>query len=206
MANKIYTRSGDRGQTSLFNGDRRNKDDPIFDALGNLDEFSAQIGVLCSSIDDDDEENARQILLDIMSRLLDIGSLIATPISTTTNKSKLKRTSIDLSQEIINLEQLIDLYTNQCTPLKNFILPTGTFSSAQSHVVRAVCRRTERSIVNLSLLNESDIPKDVLIYINRLSDFFFSFARYLNFKKQNEKNKKNNLQLEIIYKKKKEQV
>ena len=125
-----------------------------------------------------------------MSRLLDIGSLIATPISTTTNKSKLKRTSIDLSQEIINLEQLIDLYTNQCTPLKNFILPTGTFSSAQSHVVRAVCRRTERSIVNLSLLNESDIPKDVLIYINRLSDFFFSFARYLNFKKQMKKTKK----------------
>jgi cob(I)alamin adenosyltransferase len=190
---KIYTRQGDRGETQLFNGERRSKDDIIFEVLGNIDELNAHIGLLVSLI----EQNngillLKEELIKIMSILFDVSSAIATPLSSTKNKSKLNRVSLDYDKLIIDIEMSIDKYMNMLPPLKNFILPCGTTLSSYAHITRAICRRCERSIVLLfnSTREKKDFDENILKYFNRLSDFFFAVSRILN-----------NKDKEILYKK-----
>jgi cob(I)alamin adenosyltransferase len=183
---KIYTRSGDNGLSCLYNGDRLKKSDVVFDVLGNIDELSAQIGVVYALAHIDIKKDLEQL----MSRLLDIGSVVATPVnSAKTTKTKLKRVEINFDELIMNLEIKIDQMMSSLPPLKNFILPTGNLISAQTHVARAVCRRVERSLVCLKEMN-NDVNDGVLKLFNRLSDYLFVLARYLN-----------DAEYEIIYKK-----
>ncbi|XP_074642658.1 corrinoid adenosyltransferase MMAB-like isoform X2 [Tubulanus polymorphus] len=176
---KIYTKTGDKGSSSLFTGERRAKDDLIFEALGTNDELSSAIGFageLCSDAGHQDSVNTQLEM--IQSVLQDIGSHIATPKSSA-RESHLKKTHFN-PENIKDLETWIDEYTEKLPPLKNFILPSGGKASAALHVARGVCRRTERRVVPLSKMDEMDSAP--VKYLNRLSDYLFTLARYLAMK------------------------
>ncbi|XP_023689104.1 corrinoid adenosyltransferase MMAB [Paramormyrops kingsleyae] len=170
---KIYTKTGDKGFSSTFTGERRPKEDPVFEALGATDELSAAIGL------------AREFCLDrghpfteeldkIQCILQDVGSNIATPLSSA-RESHIKKTKFS-AQAVSDLECWIDRYTAELPPLKNFILPSGGKSSASLHVARTACRRAERRAIPIVRAGEAD--PDVAIFLNRLSDYLFIMARY----------------------------
>jgi len=161
---KIYTRTGDQGDTSLFGGARVPKDDPRIDAYGTVDELNAFIGLAratwpSSPLDDD--------LGRIQSDLFDVGAHLASPGSA-------RFAGVDPTR-IEELELAVDAMESELTPLSNFILPGGCATAAQLHVARTICRRAERLVV--ALHDESSIA-----YLNRLSDFLFVAARFANLK------------------------
>lgn len=170
---KLYTKVGDEGVSSLYNGQKRSKDDLVFEALGSIDELAAHIGLLTHHTCFE-----RDFLINTMSRLLDIGSSIATPLEDSTTK-KIERVFIDLKPEILVIESKIDEFTNKCPVLTNFILPfsSNSVAACQCHVVRTITRRAERRVV---AIKDSLQNKDILVYLNRLSDYFFAFSRFLN--------------------------
>lgn len=182
-----YTKTGDQGTSALFTGSRRSKDDGIFEALGTIDELNSTIGLAYSSVlkiqevsigkqnSDELVELIEQLQI-IMSRLLDVGSYVATPESDNTSESKLKLTKFEESN-VLQLEKWIDTITELLPELSYFILPTGSDCSARLHVARTVCRRAERRVISLS----SDIKHNLIIrvYLNRLSDYLFSAARLI---------------------------
>lgn len=176
---KIYTKTGDGGQSSLFTGERRHKSDPIFDVLGDMDEVSSHVGLSKNRLMESwQHENFKDIALQfekIQCSLQDVNSCIATPI-TTASPNRLERTAFDdsLTKE---LEEHIDFYTSELPALKNFILPSGGLAASHIHVTRSVCRRAERKVSSLIL--SGDTPPDVGKYMNRLSDYFFTIARYV---------------------------
>ena len=179
---KIYTKTGDKGSSSLFNGERRRKDDQVFVALGDSDELNALLGVACAHCEVDGESgNARSAALVphlnvVQSRLLDMGSAIATPLTQSSEK-RLQRTAFDDSGgDALQLEQWIDAFDAELPPLRNFILPGGGLPAASLHVARAVCRRAERSVVPLVLDGDCDVSAQ--IYLNRLSDYLFVAGRW----------------------------
>ncbi|XP_040898552.1 corrinoid adenosyltransferase isoform X1 [Toxotes jaculatrix] len=178
---KIYTKTGDKGFSSTFTGERRPKEDHIFEALGNTDELSSAIGL------------AREFCLDkghtftyqldkIQCILQDVGSNIATPRSSA-RESHIKRTKFT-AQPITDLEAWIDNFTQELPPLTTFILPSGGKSSAALHLARTVCRRAERSVAPIVRSGEAD--PDVAKFLNRLSDYLFTVARYAAMKEGNE--------------------
>ncbi|XP_019956661.1 corrinoid adenosyltransferase MMAB [Paralichthys olivaceus] len=178
---KIYTKTGDKGFSSTFTGERRPKEDHIFQALGNTDELSSAIGL------------AREFCLDkghtftyqldkIQCILQDLGSNIATPRSSA-RESHTKKTQFT-AQPITDLETWIDNFTKDLPPLTNFILPSGGKSSAALHLARTVCRRAERSVAPIVRSGEAD--PDVAKFLNRLSDYLFTVARYAAMKEGNE--------------------
>ncbi|KAM9360816.1 corrinoid adenosyltransferase MMAB [Symphorus nematophorus] len=178
---KIYTKTGDKGFSSTFTGERRPKEDHIFKALGNTDELSSAIGL------------AREFCLDkghtftyqldkIQCILQDVGSNIATPRSSA-RESHIKRTKFTASP-IADLETWIDEFTEELPPLTNFILPSGGKSSAALHLARTVCRRAERSVAPIVRSGEAD--PEVAKFLNRLSDYLFTLARYAAMKEGNE--------------------
>eukprot|EP00484_Ammonia_sp_Unknown_P028591 CAMPEP_0197037402 /NCGR_PEP_ID=MMETSP1384-20130603/14626_1 /TAXON_ID=29189 /ORGANISM="Ammonia sp." /LENGTH=241 /DNA_ID=CAMNT_0042467703 /DNA_START=104 /DNA_END=829 /DNA_ORIENTATION=+ len=172
---KIYTKTGDKGSSSLYNLERRSKDDPIFEALGDTDELNAAIGVArqyCLQ----SNNGLNEKLIEIQSRLMDIGSAIATPISSEKSNESKKRHVHFAEENVSNLETWIDELDQSLPALRNFILPSGGFSSSHLHLARAVCRRCERHIIPLK--RNDDITDSVAIYLNRLSDFLFVAARY----------------------------
>eukprot|EP00967_Tisochrysis_lutea_P027279 scaffold31574_cov33-Tisochrysis_lutea.AAC.1 len=161
----VYTRTGDMGQSSLFNGERRHKDDPIFDALGSVDELNAAVGmayVQCEaeyagttvdpsttpSLGDKGLGWLLPQLKEIQMRLLDVGSLVATPLRTSPSE-RLNRVSFDGVSEANKLERYIDAMDAQLPPLTVFILPGGGAPSASLHFARAVCRRAELTTASL---------------------------------------------------------
>jgi len=171
-APKIYTKTGDGGNSSLFTGERRPKSDDFFEALGTIDELSSSIGVAMAHADPKFAYNEE--LQRIQCILQDIGSLVATPHS---SARQAHRDKVMFSSRHTNeLEEWIDDYTNQLPPLENFILPGGSATSASIHVARAVCRRAERRV--LPLVNQEEVDVEALKYLNRLSDFLFTLARY----------------------------
>lgn len=178
MSQKIYTRKGDLGETSLFTGQRVKKNNPLMDALGNVDECNSAIGLAISLLPNDaifdDIINQLEI---IQHALFDVGAAIATPRSSAT-PVKIKKTRFD-HEEIALLEKWIDEMTLQLPELKTFILPGGHPSGAQIHVARSVCRRAERTIIFLK--DDADISQDIYIYLNRLSDYLFTVSRKINF-------------------------
>eukprot|EP00048_Salpingoeca_helianthica_P000245 m.40262 g.40262 ORF g.40262 m.40262 type:complete len:224 (-) comp10296_c0_seq1:80-751(-) len=166
----IYTRTGDDGSSSLYSGERRSKQDPVFQALGDLDELNSTIGIAAEHC-----EAAGNALVpalrDIQCCLFDAGALVATPRSTAA-ETKIAQTVFDEQGEKVKaLEQMIDAMDANLPPLSNFILPGGGHSSTALHQARAVCRRAERAVCVL------DDVEAVQVYLNRLSDFLFVAAR-----------------------------
>lgn len=171
-APKIYTKGGDGGSSSLFTGERRSKADAIFEALGTIDELSSHLGLAMS------HANPKFAYIDQLQRiqciLQDVGSLVATPHSSSREAHRVK-VSFN-SRHTTELEEWIDEYTKELPPLQNFILPGGSVTSSALHVARSVCRRAERKL--LPLLEQNELDKEAQIYLNRLSDFLFVLARF----------------------------
>ncbi|XP_076855216.1 corrinoid adenosyltransferase MMAB isoform X2 [Brachyhypopomus gauderio] len=158
---KIYTKTGDKGFSSTFTGERRPKEDGIFEALGTTDELSSAIGLAREFCLEKGHSFTNQ-LDKIQCVLQDVGSNIATPHSSA-RESHIEKTKFS-SQPVSELEGWIDSYTKELPPLTNFILPSGGKSSAALHVARAVCRRAERCVAPIIRSGEAD--PDVSKYLN----------------------------------------
>ncbi|XP_070255750.1 corrinoid adenosyltransferase MMAB isoform X2 [Myotis yumanensis] len=150
---KIYTKTGDKGFSSTFTGERRPKDDQVFEALGTTDELSSAIGFAMELIAEKGHPFAEE-LEKIQCSLQDVGSTLATPRSSA-REAHLRRTAFE-SGRVLELEQWIDKYSGQLPPLTAFILPSGGKSSAALHFCRAVCRRAERRVAPLVQMGETD--------------------------------------------------
>lgn len=167
---KIYTKTGDTGETGLFGGTRISKDSLRIDAIGTIDELNACIGTARWQIRDVEIDD---LLHRIQNELFNIGADLAT--LDTHSKSDDLRIS---SAFVETLEKDIDGLENQLAPLTNFILPGGSVAGSTLHLARTVCRRSERSVV--SLADAESINPLILPYLNRLSDFLFVLARLVN--------------------------
>ena len=174
---KIYTKTGDKGTSQLYSGERRSKDDRVFMALGDTDELNAMLGVVREHwrpLANEAEINVASQIENIQSRLFDVGSAIATPRSSASEIKKNRTLFPDIS--VPQVEEWIDEMDATLPPLQNFILPSGGLCSTHFHVARAICRRAERRVV--SLIADEEVEPSVGIYLNRLSDYFFVCARY----------------------------
>ncbi|CAM1301585.1 MMAB (predicted) [Pycnogonum litorale] len=171
---KIYTKKGDKGKSYTFTGERRNKSDDIFEALGTTDELSSSLGVAREYALTSNHHSISDHIIKIQCILQDIGSAVATPNSSA-KESHRKKVFFEI-KHVKDLEDEIDHYTKLLPPLKNFILPSGGFTSSSLHLARTVCRRAERQVVPLVMSGETD--PNVLMYLNRLSDFLFTLARF----------------------------
>ena len=169
---KIYTKTGDDGTTGLFNGKRVSKAALRVEAYGTVDELNTIVGLAVSF---ECPEPVKSELNHIMNILFTVGADLATPIDQFIKSKAIDRTS---EEEITRLEQAIDRYDEDLEPLKNFILPGGHHAAAYLHNARTVCRRAERLTVELG--TNEDINENVIKYLNRLSDYFFAAARYVN--------------------------
>lgn len=174
MANKIYTKTGDDGQTGLFGGGRVAKDNARVEAYGDVDELNAFIGQARSAVM---MPRIDEVLAPIQRDLFSIGALLATP-HPEKHKEQLEKARIT-DKRIGQLEQAIDDAEEELEPLKAFIMPGGTAKAAALHVARTVCRRAERKIIALQHTGES-VPQVVIVYLNRLSDLLFVLARVAN--------------------------
>lgn len=173
---KIYTKTGDKGETSLFTGQRVPKTDPFIEALGTVDECNSALGTALAFLPQTSQMDPVRLQLEtIQHALFDVGAAIATPI-TRAATHKIKKTRFD-HEEIEELEKWIDKMEAELPPLKAFILPSGHPAGAALHLARSICRRAERRVIQLG----ADVSETVLIYLNRLSDYFFSVSRYVNF-------------------------
>ena len=169
--NKIYTRTGDAGETGLADGSRIAKDHPRSQAVGDVDEANCAIGVALLHIDD---EGARGMLGAIQNEMFDLGADLATPGEDFTPTDMQLRI---IQAQIDRLEYEIDCINGGLEPLRSFILPGGASGSAELHLARAIVRRAERSAV--AAAREVPLNPLALIYLNRLSDHLFVMARYL---------------------------
>ncbi len=178
---KIYTKTGDLGETSLIGGKRVSKSDLRLNAYGTVDELNAFIGLLVAQIGlnadlkkDEKLNSCTELLIAIQSSLFDVGSHLACE----NEQLSLKMPKLNLKQVAL-MEEWIDLAQTDLKALKNFILPGGTLQAAQAHVCRTLTRRAERVIVALS--KKAHVDPEIVVYLNRLSDFLFVVSRYLNF-------------------------
>ena len=169
---KLYTRTGDQGETALFGGERVPKDHPRVEAYGSVDELNSALGVAVSFIR---QRRVTAALQSVQNELLNIGSELAAESGPRAEKS---RTFIDPEGKIAGLERLIDEYDAKLPPLRTFILPSGSQAGALLHLARSVCRRAERAVVSLS--RQEDVNPHLIVYLNRLSDLLFVLARYVN--------------------------
>lgn len=164
---KIYTKTGDRGMTSLFNGKRVLKNDLHLDSYGSLDELNAWIGLLREGAV---VASQKSLLLEIQKHLFEIGAILANPTKEGEKPKAIPTKNTD------DLEFAIDQMELSLDPLTNFILPGGSTYVSYCHLARTVSRRAERLLVSLHVEQPIDIT--VLEYINRLSDYFFILSRY----------------------------
>lgn len=171
---KIYTKTGDRGETGLFDGSRASKASPRVEAYGDVDELNAMLGVALAFIREDQE--LRSCLLDIQRDLFVVGAHLADPKARVEAKRGAKASLTE--DKVTQLERWIDHFEEQLPPLRQFILPGGSKGGATLHHARTVCRRAERQVVALS--QQVDIASLLIIYLNRLSDFLFVAARLEN--------------------------
>lgn len=167
----IYTRTGDKGKTSLFNGSRVLKSNERVETYGTIDELNSIIGLAAAQLDKKKFFPVKKELEKIQGDLLEIGSALANP----------KATEIaGLEKRVKDFEKLIDELTENLPKLQNFILPGGGREGSVLHVARTVARRAERKTVGLMQKEEAD--ENIMIYLNRLSDLLFTLARYINYK------------------------
>jgi cob(I)alamin adenosyltransferase len=174
MSTRIYTRTGDSGETGLFGGQRVRKDDVRVEAYGTVDELNAQLGIAVSVSQDSD---LARLITHIQHDLFSLGADLATPESA---GEKHGRVSIDRMDDgpVTFLEGEIDRLESELTPLTRFILPGGCQLAAQLHLARTVCRRAERRCVRV--LNSETANPNIVRYLNRLSDLLFVMARAAN--------------------------
>ncbi|MHB2026606.1 MAG: cob(I)yrinic acid a,c-diamide adenosyltransferase [Elusimicrobiota bacterium] len=176
---KIYTRTGDKGETGLWGGARVPKSHPRVSAYGDVDELNCVLGAALPHLEE--RENFRDLcgeLRKIQQELFVIGSILASPPDIKTGSSS--RVPCLDPKAGARLESSIDSMTAELEPLSNFILPGGDFAGSWLHLSRAVCRRAERSAVALAALEP--LGQDIILYLNRLSDYLFTAARWANHK------------------------
>ena len=168
---KIYTRTGDDGETGLYGGSRVRKDDPRIEAYGTIDELNAILGVARSQQlpADIDELIAR-----LQNELFDLGGELASP------DPDARKTRFVTHERIASLETAIDHYEAGLAALKQFILPGGTAGAALIHQARTVARRAERRLTTLVAESQANVSHLVIVYVNRLSDLLFVVARAIN--------------------------
>lgn len=169
MAFKIYTKTGDKGQTSLYGGRRLPKSHIRIDAYGTVDELNSHIGLIRDQIS---EDALRDLLKNIQDRLFTIGANLASDPEKEMKVPDILMTDVEL------LEKAIDKMNETLPDLKNFILPGGHTTVSYCHVARCVCRRAER--ISVALQQNEPVEEIVLIYINRLSDYLFVLGRKLS--------------------------
>ena len=191
VINKVYTRTGDKGMTSLVGGVRIKKSDIRLEAYGTVDELSAHLGLLATMLPADEdmsEDNGtpglRQTVIRIQNNLFNV----CTHLATDQSQTPLYPSAYLAEGETAFLEQEVDRMMGVLPERQGFILPGGTPAAAQAHVARTVCRRAERRIA--ALAEVAVVGDDIQKYINRLSDFLFVLAKIINF---------NNNQSEIIW-------
>jgi cob(I)alamin adenosyltransferase len=171
---RIYTRTGDLGQTSLGDGSRVSKSIFRVSLYGAVDELNSQLGLAVSLLRNDPQltdyagVDIPVVLEELQSRLFDLGSILANP----------EKSSSNISFPTLGMEDLIDTLEKELSPLKSFILPGGHLVSAQLHVARSTSRRVERMAVTLA--DSEPIPASAIAWLNRLSDFLFVAARAVN--------------------------
>lgn len=166
----LYTRTGDQGKTRLFGGVEANKYDKRVNTYGTVDELNSLVGVVVSELPTNCQKLAEE-LATIQQDLFDCGSDLAT-----VNQ---KRPYKVVAERTVWLESLIDCHQEEAPKITKFIIPGGSKASAYSHLARTVTRRCERLVAEL-MVETQDVNPDVLTYLNRLSDYFFSVARALN--------------------------
>lgn len=162
---QIYTKTGDKGQTSLYDGTRIDKDSIRVESYGTIDELNSYIGLCMHYINEDE----KKVLFNIQRDLFYIGSELATK-----NTEKLNKVVTD--NDIKNLENIIDKYMGAAKGLDSFIIPGTSLASAHLHIARTICRRAERIIISLSKIEY--VNPMLIKYINRLSDTLYAIARY----------------------------
>lgn len=167
----IYTRTGDKGKTSLVGGTRVPKTHVRLEAYGTVDELNSQLGLLYTYLTEEDD---RKLILWVQHKLFSVGSYLATDQNNTT----LRMESQIADEDIHRLERAIDEVDALLLPLKAFVIPVGSRGSAVCQVCRTVCRRAERRI--LAMADEHEVTENVSAYINRLSDYLFVLARKMN--------------------------
>ena len=162
---KIYTRGGDRGETSLGDGSRASKLDPRIGAYGSVDELNSQVGLaLAAPLD----ESVRAVLQRVQNELFDVGADLSVPWDGADDKLRVSQGQVDV------LEADCDAFNAKLPELKSFVLPGGGEAAARIHVARAVCRRAEREALGAS------VNPLAIVYLNRLSDLLFILARAVN--------------------------
>jgi cob(I)alamin adenosyltransferase len=169
---KIYTKTGDEGDTGLLGGVRISKSAPRIEAYGTVDELNSFIGLAVTEIKD---QEVKTLLEKIQNQLFSIGAELASPDAEKSKKLNLPEVT---SEYYLETELTIDHFEEKLEELKNFILPGGSKSAALLHVCRTICRRAERRVVELK--KETSGCEKIMIYLNRLSDLFFVLARYEN--------------------------
>ena len=173
---KIYTKTGDKGETSLYGGTRVSKAAARVESYGTLDELNAFIGLAKAEISD---EKVSSQLQKIQFDLFTVGSEAATPTDKMLLANGKNRLDVMISdKEITELELWMDDFDAELEPLKFFILPSGGKAAATVHVCRTVCRRAERAMVHLNETEE--VRPELIKYLNRLSDYLFILARYIS--------------------------
>ena len=173
---RIYTRGGDAGQTSLGSGDRVAKHDLRVAAYGTVDETNAALGLALLHLSDDPATDA--ILGRIQNDLFDLGADLCTPEGDKRSASKNEGALRIVAEQVTRLEQEIDALNDDLAPLTSFILPGGTAAAAHLHMARTIARRAERLMTELA--GREDVNPHALQYINRLSDHLFVLGRHLN--------------------------
>ncbi|MBL8173410.1 MAG: cob(I)yrinic acid a,c-diamide adenosyltransferase [Bryobacterales bacterium] len=178
--NRIYTRRGDRGETSLAGGQRVPKNALRIECYGTVDELNSAVGLACVSLEElrqgqPELQVLRNILHRVQHELFNLGSILAT-YPDDVHPQQPRVTEI----EIERLEQEIDAMNEPLAPLRSFVLPGGSRVNAELHLCRTICRRAERIAVALS--HEEHVPADAIGYLNRLSDALFVWSRWVNHK------------------------
>jgi cob(I)alamin adenosyltransferase len=168
---KIYTKTGDAGETGLYGGERVKKFSKRVSSYGTVDETNSAIGLARANSSDSEID---EVLAQIQNALFDVGADLATPIGSKYEKNLVRIDAADVE----NLEHLIDRFQEECPPWSNFIHPGGTAAAGALHLARAITRRAERDVLELETLEESN--HNVGVYLNRLSDFLFILARVVN--------------------------
>ena len=170
---KIYTKTGDKGDTGLIDGSRISKSDLRIIAYGEVDEANSHIGLIISNIEKNSIfDDVKKILLNVQQDLFVLGAELANP-------NTLKDDNMLVKREMIStIEKYIDNFESELAPISNFILPGGSIESSLIHICRTVVRRAETSAV--ALAKEQKINQEILTYLNRISDLFFVLARLTN--------------------------
>ena len=169
---KIYTKTGDKGETGLFGGAKISKSSPRIEAYGTVDELNSFIGLAITEVRDGE---VKSLLSKIQNQLFAVGSDLSTPNSIEDQNKNILRISTEYYEEI---EKSIDFFEEKLDELKNFIIPGGSKAASMLHICRTIARRAERKTVALNSLEQ--INGNIVIFLNRLSDLFFVLSRYEN--------------------------